>query len=110
MPADRFSVELTRSAEKDLERLRGLKERATRAVLRLEVDPHLGHTLTGSLRGVRSLEFSMPGGAYRAAYVILLEARTCVVFLVGPHEDFYKRAERRYAALRVQAEQSPPDA
>lgn len=68
----------------------------------LEQDPYAGHALTGSLRGARSFEFSLPGGAYRAAYVVLEEAGEpiCLVFLVGPHEGFYQKAERRPEALR----------
>jgi hypothetical protein len=47
------------------------------------------------------LEFSLRGGgAYRAVYVVLEEERLCLVFLVGPHENIYDRAERRVAALR----------
>jgi hypothetical protein len=39
-------------------------------------------------------------GAYRAAYVVMEDQKRCVVFLVGPHEGFYKKAERRYEALK----------
>ena len=95
-----YRVRLTRQAEKDVSRLRSLQAKALRALLALEQDPYKGHALTGSLRGVRSLEFSLPGGAYRAAYVVLEQERTCLVFLVGPHEGFYHKAERRAEALR----------
>jgi mRNA-degrading endonuclease RelE of RelBE toxin-antitoxin system len=40
------------------------------------------------------------GGAYRAVYVVLEEHHTCLVFIVGPHENTYDKAERRLAALR----------
>jgi mRNA interferase RelE/StbE len=100
MTSDRFTVELTRAAERDLRRLGGGPARATQALLVLEEDPYRGHTLTGTLSGVRSLEFSLPGGAYRAAYVVLEMEQTCLVFMVGPHENFYREAARRYAALR----------
>ncbi len=68
----------------------------------LEQAPYSGHALTGSLRGARSFEFSLPGGAYRAAYVVLEETEgpVCLVFLVGSHEGFYEKAERRMEALR----------
>jgi hypothetical protein len=100
MGADPFEVRLTRQAEKDLVRLRSGTAQATGALLALEADPRRGHTLKGSLQGVRSLEFTLPGGAYRAAYVVLEAQRACLVFMVGPHEGFYDKAERRYAALR----------
>jgi mRNA-degrading endonuclease RelE of RelBE toxin-antitoxin system len=100
-PGDRFEVELTREAEKDLKRLRPWKEQATRALVELEEDPYLGHALTGSLRGTRSLEFSLRGsGVYRAVYVVIENARVCLVFIVGPHENIYDKAERRVAALK----------
>ncbi|MBE3576721.1 MAG: type II toxin-antitoxin system RelE/ParE family toxin [Limnochordales bacterium] len=95
-----YRVRLTRQAEKDLARLRSFRDKAVRALLALERDPYKGHILTGSLCGARFLEFSLPGGAYRAAYVVLEEERTCLVFLVGPLEGFYHKAERRMEALR----------
>jgi mRNA-degrading endonuclease RelE of RelBE toxin-antitoxin system len=96
-----YSVEVTRRAEKDLDDLgeEGAAT-ATRALLALESNPTRGHTLTGSLTGARSLEFSMPGGQYRAAYVVLPAERLCLVFMVGPHENFYREAERRYQRLK----------
>lgn len=100
MANERFTVELTRQAEKDLSQLRPWTGRAVQELLRLESDPMRGHPLKGSLRGVRALEFTLKGGgAYRAAYIVLEQERVCVVFLVGPHENIYQRAERRYDAL-----------
>ncbi len=100
MTSRHFSVELTAQAKKDLKRLCSWTERVSRAIPQLELDPLRGHPLTGSLRGARALEFSLPGGAYRAVYVILEETQVCLVFLIGPHEGIYQRAERRYEALR----------
>jgi len=95
----RFVVELTRCAEKDIVRYRGFTPRVTRELLGLEADPFLGHTLRGSLKTVRSLEFSLPDGQHRAAYVVVDEKHLCLVFLVAPHENFYEKAERRFIAL-----------
>jgi hypothetical protein len=58
--------------------------------------------LNGSLKGVRALEFSLKGVASRAAYVVAEEERVCLVFMIGPHEGFYQKAERRVKALRKQ--------
>ena len=80
--------------------MRGLMQPALDALTTLRDDPHAGHTLAGSLRGFRSLEFAMPGGAYRAAYALLGGERVCLVFMIGPHEGFYAEAERRARALR----------
>ena len=44
--------------------------------------------------------FSLPGGAHRAVYTVLEEEHVCLVFLIGPHEGIYRKAERRFAALR----------
>lgn len=97
----RFEVELTDQAEKDLKHLRPWTEQALRAILQLESNPHRGHTLTGSLRGSRSLEFSLKGsGQYRAVYFVLDDEKVCLVFIVGSHENIYEKAERRVAALR----------
>jgi mRNA interferase RelE/StbE len=93
-------VELTAHAEKDLERLRGMRRKALQAIFQLEQNPEKGHLLTGTLKGVRSLEFSLPGGAYRAAYVLSGEKDVCLIFIVGPHENFYEKAERRHEALK----------
>jgi mRNA-degrading endonuclease RelE of RelBE toxin-antitoxin system len=101
MPTDPFDIQFTRDAEKDLKRLRPWTDAATRAILKLRADPYLGHTLAGNLKGLRSLEFSLRGGgAYRAVYVLNEEARVCIVFIVGAHENIYAKAERRLAALR----------
>ena len=95
-----FELRLTRNAEKDLLGLRELAEKATKEVLVLKQDPYKGHPLKGSLRGVRALEFSLKGVAYRVAYVVLEDEKVCLVFMVGPHEGFYEKAERRAKALK----------
>jgi mRNA-degrading endonuclease RelE of RelBE toxin-antitoxin system len=64
---DRHEVEILPKAEKDLKKLKQYQAQVTREILKLEDNPRLGHTLTGSLRGTRSLEFNLKGGgAYRA--------------------------------------------
>ena len=99
-----YAVEVTRAARKDLADLRTHAAHALNALARLEQDPRRGHTLAGSLKGARSLEFSLPGGAHRAVYVVDDERRACVVFLIGAHEGIYKLAERRFDALKRQGE------
>src|SRR5918994_4729170 len=101
MSSNRFDVQLTREAEKDLRRLQAHTGRITRAILKLEDNPFLGHPLTGSLKGTRALEFSLPGsGVHRAVYVVSDATRVCLVLIIGPHENIYDRAERRVKALR----------
>ena len=98
-----YAVEILPRAVKDLKALRQHEADALRAILRLEQEPELGHALQGSLRGVRSLGFTLRGsGAYRAVYTVLEDHKVCIVFLVGPHENIYDQAERRWAAIRKQ--------
>lgn len=100
MRNDQYAVEFTRAAEKDLKRLRGNASIALRSILQLENNPELGHILTGSLRGYRALEFTVKGsGAFRALYSIDQDQRVCAVFMVGPHEGIYARAERRSKSI-----------
>lgn len=94
-----FEVHVTKNAEKDLLQLRGLKTAAIREILELKQNPFKGHPLEGSLKGVRALEFSLESVAYRAAYVVLKNEQICLVFMVGPHERFYEKAERRAKSL-----------
>lgn len=102
MPNVRYEVNLLRKAEKDLDDLKQYRDAVVVELLKLENDPYLGHSLQGILREVRSLEFNLPNyGECRAAYVINKDQKVCIIFLVGPHENFYQKAERRaQAALR----------
>jgi mRNA-degrading endonuclease RelE of RelBE toxin-antitoxin system len=94
-----FAVELTRAAEKDLDDLRSLRDRAVRKLLALESNPYAGHDLKKDLLGIFSLGFALPGGEYRAAYVIQEEKQRCLIFAVGPHEGFYDLVRRRAKGL-----------
>lgn len=99
--SDRHEVRLTRQAEKDLKGLRPWVAQATRALAQLADDSKRGHPLTANLKGCRSLEFSLKGsGQYRAVDLILDDESVCLVFIVGPHENIYDKAERRLASLR----------
>jgi hypothetical protein len=67
----------------------------------LETNSHAGHTLAGTLGGLRSLAFKVQGsGAFRAVYGFVDEGAVCLVVIVGPHENIYAKAERRVKALR----------
>jgi len=95
-------IELTQHALKDLDRLKEQSAKVLKALSALKEKPHLGHMLKGSLKGVRSLKFNINGVAYRAAYIVLEKERTCLIFMVGPHEGFYKEAERRAKSVTKQ--------
>ena len=97
---DRYGIELTRRAEKDLDSFRQDCDRVVHEIQTLRANPLAGHALNGTLRGARALEFNLKGGgAYRAVYTIVDNERLCIIFMVGSHENIYRIAERRYAAL-----------
>lgn len=91
---------LAPQAARDLRSLRPFYDRVVSEISRLEPDPLAGHPLTGPLRNFRSLEFPLPGGAFRAVYVFHPKSRTCFVIAVGPHEHVYEEARRRCESLR----------
>ena len=97
-----YQVQLTNHAKADLKRI---SEADLKVVVRnlteLEENPHKGDLLKGSLKGVRSLKFSLSGGEHRAVYYVITEDQTCLVFMVRPRERFYEAAERRYKALTI---------
>ena len=95
-----FKIHLTKNAEKDLIRLKNLMNEALDKIMVLKQDPYAGHLLKGSMRGVRSLDFSINGTAYRAAYVLMKDEKVCLVFMIGPHEGFYEKAERKAKSLK----------
>lgn len=96
-----FSVHLTRTAENDVDDLRPYRDRVIQELIALERDPYKGHPLRGKLQGLRSLEFSLPGGVCRAVYAVKTSERVCLLIVIGYHHEIYERAERRVGALRA---------
>mgnify|MGYP001256912785 CR=1 FL=1 len=95
------AVELTKQAERDLKALWKISEEVIEHLKILKNDPEKGHPLTGSLQGARSLEFSSKGsGQYRAAYVYIIKDSKVTIFMVGPHENFYKQALKRVSLVK----------
>ena len=76
-------------------------KKALQAISELKNDPRKGDQLKGSLRGVRTLKFSCPGGDYRAAYLVSNSKKVCIIFVVVPQENFYDLARRRHQAIRT---------
>ena len=97
----RYEIELTRQAERDLKALRPWVKQAMDALLALEDQPEKGHTLSGSLQGARSLEFSLKGiGQCREVYFVDEDDAVVLVCIIGSHENIYKKALSRVEALR----------
>ncbi|MDQ3694500.1 MAG: type II toxin-antitoxin system RelE/ParE family toxin [Chloroflexota bacterium] len=87
-------LEITPEALAQIDDLRPWQGQALRKLGELEANPLKGERLKGTLEHSRSLHFSLKGGGqYRAAY--LFEGDVCIVYFVGPRENFYKRVERR---------------
>ena len=104
-PNKRYEVLLTNAVKKDLKRLRTHRERIGEALGELETNPLAGHTLKGTLTGLRSLDFTVKGsGAFRAVYAVIDDDAVCLIIIVGPHENIYEAAQRRVEALRAAGE------
>ncbi len=99
-----YSVEITRSVEKDLENLGHLREEAVNKLLTLEKRPETkGSSLKGNLKGLLSYKFNLPGaGAFRAIYYIKDEKNVCLIIIIGSRENIYLQAHRRYQYLKKQ--------
>ena len=96
MTQEPFCVQLDPISQKDLKAIRHNREKIVDELLELEKNPTKGHDLKGNLQGIKSLEFKIKGsGDYRAAYLLLEEDKVCLVFALGPHENFYDLVSRR---------------
>jgi hypothetical protein len=93
---DRYRIELTTAALKDLKGYRHASAPILNALARLEFDPECGHPLSGDLSGIRSLDISVKGsGAFRAAFEVDSLEKACRVVAVGPRDGFYEQLRRR---------------
>lgn len=56
-----YTVHITKSVEEDLKEFDSYRTQVIQEILILEGNPLAGHALRGKLKGLRSLEFSLPG-------------------------------------------------
>lgn len=85
------------------------KMRSRRSSRDLGDGTHKGDALGGTLYGARAMHFSLKGsGVFRAAYVVLEVLGVCLVFMISTRENFYREAQRCYAALQFSHEQQNP--
>ena len=69
---------------------------------KLEVNPNVGHLLSGSLYPLRSLSFSLKGsGEYRVISLLIDPRLVCLILIIGPHENIYAQAERRLSSAQL---------
>lgn len=101
MNTEAYTVILDPIAQKDLKAFKHNSGEVINAILELENNPNKGHDLAGNLQGAKALEFSLKGsGQYRAAYLVLERRRTCIVFAIGPRENFYDFAAKKAKQLK----------
>jgi len=99
MENKKYCVHITRAVEEDLKEFDSYRSKVIHEILTLENNPEAGHLLRGKLKGLRSLEFSLPGGACRAIYKIKSDNQICLILIVGYHENIYNKAQRRVKSL-----------
>jgi mRNA-degrading endonuclease RelE of RelBE toxin-antitoxin system len=90
MSQEIFKVILDPVVQKDLKALKRIQEQVLDAILELEAHPKKGH----------ELKANKGSGQYRAAYLLLEEQKTCIVFAVGPHENFYAAAAKKAKLIK----------
>lgn len=96
-----FDLQLTTSAQKDLDGLKEIRSAVIHELMALKENPEKGHLLKQNLQGIRALEFAIKGsGQFRAAYLVLETAVVCLIVAVGPHENFYDLVARRAKKLK----------
>lgn len=94
--SERYRIQITAGAEKDLKRYRHAASAVVKVLSKLELFPQSGNALAGDLMGIRSLEFAVNGnGAFRVAYEMDKLEGVCLVIAIGPREGFYDRLRRR---------------
>lgn len=100
-----YRISFTTGARKDL-KSKACKPYVVeifKAIENLKKEPLSGKVLEGSLLKVRSLHLSLKGsGQWRVAYYIVIDEKICLILAIGPRENFYKKAEVRYKAIREQ--------
>jgi mRNA-degrading endonuclease RelE of RelBE toxin-antitoxin system len=97
----RWEIVIHQVARKDLKPFRHVLGDLEAKIAILETRPDAGEELTGSLKGVRSLKFSLRGvGECRVAYVKMTPDRICLLFLIASRESFYVEATRRLDTIR----------
>jgi mRNA-degrading endonuclease RelE of RelBE toxin-antitoxin system len=99
MANEMYTVHITNAVEEDLNEFDSYRARVIQEILTLESNPQAGHILKGKLKGLRSLEFSLPDGACRAIYKIKADKSICLIIIVGYHENIYDKAHRRVESL-----------
>jgi mRNA-degrading endonuclease RelE of RelBE toxin-antitoxin system len=106
---DQYQIRFTTGAKKDLKSkaCKPYLKEIFRTIGTLKNNPLAGKCLEGSLLKVRSLHVSLKGsGQWRVAYYAMIEERTCLVIAIGPRENFYKKANTRYKAIKAKLEKN----
>ena len=102
MSDSKYSVEITKFVESDLNDLEPNRDMAVKKLLKLEKNPiSKGSSLKGNLKGLYSYKFTLPAaGDYRAIYYLKESKYICLLILVGSRENVYSQVQRRYLSLK----------
>ncbi|MGM0502331.1 MAG: type II toxin-antitoxin system RelE family toxin [Bacillota bacterium] len=99
-----YTIEVTKAVENDLDNLKHLRGEAVQQILDLENNPkQKSSSLKGSLKGLYSYKFNLPGaGTFRAIYSTKEKEKICLLIIVAARENIYVAAERRCQSLKKQ--------
>lgn len=106
---EQYQIRFTTGAKKDLKSkaCKPYLKEIFRTIGTLKSNPLAGECLEGSLLKVRSLHVSLKGsGQWRVAYYVMIDEGTCLVIAIGPRENFYKKANTRYKAIKAKLEKN----
>ncbi|SIR60464.1 type II toxin-antitoxin system RelE family toxin [Halanaerobium kushneri] len=98
-----YSIEIIKSVKDDLKSLKHQKEKAIKKIITLENNPiEKSKSLSGTLKGLRSFNFSLNDGQYRAIFKILEDNKICLMIIIGSRQNIYLEAKRRVKILKKQ--------
>jgi len=98
-----YSIEIIKSAEDDLDRLKHKRDEAVQKLIKLEENPQEKSSALsgGNLQGLYSYSFTLKGaGSYRAVFDLIEEDKVCLLIVIGSRENFYVRARRKVKDLK----------
>ncbi len=100
-PGEQWRIVTARAARKDFAKFGSATTELRAKIAVLRTNPDVGDRLEGALEDALSLKFSLKGmGECRVAYIKLTDNRICLLFMVGPRENFYREALRRFEAVQ----------
>ncbi|ADQ14059.1 type II toxin-antitoxin system RelE family toxin [Halanaerobium hydrogeniformans] len=98
-----YSIEIIHLIKNDLKKLKHQKEDAINQIISLENNPvKKSKSLSGILKGLRSFQFTLADGQYRAIFKILEDNKVYLLIIIGSRQNIYLEAKRRVKSLKKQ--------